>query len=154
LRLRGSWRANINPDAPEPPVRTLKCPKNLDKTAKKIWRRTARDLQACGLLTCIDEQALERYCYLRSLLIRTQEFIDKTGGCHIEFETLPDGRKTIKRVDDFPHIDRLLKIAAALHRLEDSFGMNPSSRTRISVPKDETCRDRNSRAARFFRDLG
>jgi P27 family predicted phage terminase small subunit len=101
----------------------------------------------------MDAHVMERYCCLSSLYIRTVEFIQKTGGCKIEFDTLPDGRRIIKNVEEFPHVDRLFKIAAALQRIEDSFGMNPSARARIVLPSQEAGErdpEREKANARYF----
>lgn len=160
LRRRGSWRGNVKNgnysglnSAHKTTIRSPKVPRSLDDTGRKVWRRIVPQLQARGLLTGIDAHVIERYCYLSALYIRTVEFIHKTGGCKIEFDTLPDGRRIIKSVEEFPHVDRLFKIAAALLRIEDSFGMNPSARARIVLPSQEAGErdpEREKANARYF----
>ena len=61
LRLRGSWRGKTRPDEPQPETGIPPVPKYLDADQKKLWRRLAKQLDAIGVMTKLDGEALGRY---------------------------------------------------------------------------------------------
>ena len=50
LKLKGSWRANLNRDEPEAPDGCPSCPTWLDAEGKRCWAQETRSLKAMGLL--------------------------------------------------------------------------------------------------------
>lgn len=134
LKLRGSWRANINGDEPKPPSGRPPMPRTLSAPAKEVWKRVARRLEKVpGLLTKIDGEALGRYCQLLARYWECEAKIAQFG------ETLPvkDKEGNIVGVEESPWSRISIRLAEKLTRLEAEFGMTPSSRARISVRPPE-----------------
>jgi phage terminase small subunit len=114
LKLRGSWRAELNPDEPKAEICIPPMPRYLKGEARKEWERVTPLLLKTGCIANVDLANLEAYCVVYSKA--------KDIGKH------PDKY----RVSDYDRIYRLqMKLAA-------EFGLSPSSRTRIKVePKAE-----------------
>jgi len=95
---------------PEFTAASVEPPKGMKGEALKEWKFIAPRLLAAGVLTEVDRTALEMYCNL-------------AAHCRKEFKrgNVPTGN-----------------MLAQLRGLAASFGLDPSSRTRISViPKDK-----------------
>ena len=82
-----------------------------------------------GVLTMVDQRALARYCHLWIQWRDTQAFIKENGLVY----PLKDDKGNVKYVAQWPQVGVGNKLAAQLTRLEQEFGMSPSSRARISV---------------------
>src|SRR3990167_11235512 len=64
LKQRGSWRANERKNEPQPERRIPDCPDWLAPEAAEVWNQMAVLLDAMGVLTVADGNALARYCVL------------------------------------------------------------------------------------------
>ncbi len=106
-----------------------RCPNWLDKIAKAAWRQLVPQLEAMGVLTLIDANALARYCRLWSRWRQAEAFLDQKGPVY----PLKDERGKIKCVMPWPQVAIASKLAQQLTRLEQEFGMTPAARTRIQV---------------------
>ena len=62
-----------------------------------------------------------------------EQFIEKHG----EVYPLKDDKGTLKYLQQFPQVAIAHKLATHLTRLEQEFGMTPSSRSRIRIERDE-----------------
>ena len=65
LELRGGTAHTHRPprdSEPEPEQTMPKCPKHLDKEARKEWKRTGKILENVGLMTELDMAVLAGYC--------------------------------------------------------------------------------------------
>lgn len=148
LRLRGSWRADLNPGEPKPPAGKPTCPAWLDDEAKAAWRQLVPMLHITGLLTQIDRNALARYCQLFARWKKCELFIQKYGNTY----PLKDDKGAIKCFMQFPEVSIANSLAKQLTRLEQEFGLTPSSRSRISVEVKANAADAQQDALRrkFF----
>lgn len=129
LENHGSWRAKIVRDEPLPPKRRPSCPAWLDPEAKKVWRETVANLELMKVLTIVDRNALARYCQTCARWKKMEEFIQKFG----ETYPLKDEKGQVRCFVQWPQVAIAHKLATALGRLEQEFGLTPSARTRISV---------------------
>jgi P27 family predicted phage terminase small subunit len=130
--LRGNpGKRPLSPDEPQPAVTVrLRAPSWLDKEAKKEWRRLAPLLERLGVLTETDTGALTAYCEAwatwKGATQKIREF-----GLVIKHPT----------AGKLPVVSPYVKIAdnalTQMRGLLVEFGMTPSSRARIHVPKKE-----------------
>lgn len=137
LRLRRSWRADQLRDQPEAPLGRPACPKWLDKDAKGAWRRLIPQLEQMRVLSAADRNAIARYCQLWARWKRAELFLQQYGDTY----PLKDPNGNIRCFMPWPQVAIAGKLAVTLTRLEQEFGLTPSSRTRIMV---------NPKAARRF----
>jgi len=71
-------------DEPKPPAAIPKCPKHLDKEAKKEWRRMVKELEPLGMLTRLDKAVLARYCQGSAKLAKLKEELNTIKNPEIE----------------------------------------------------------------------
>ena len=55
------------------------CPPHLDDEAKKEWRRIAKELLQCGLLSKIDRATLAGYCVVWSRWTKAETQLKASG---------------------------------------------------------------------------
>lgn len=116
LRLRGSRRAELNPDEPKADICIPPMPKYLKGDAKKEWDRITPLLVKIGCVANIDLANLEAYCLAYAKA------------------------KDLGRHPKNYSIGEMDKIYRLLMRLGAEFGLSPSSRTRIKIeqkPKED-----------------
>lgn len=129
LRLAGSRRAGQCKNAPQPKQSDLQPPEWINDDAKAVWAELAPKLKASGCMTELDENAITRYCVDWVRWKQAILFIEKHG------ETFPikDDKGKLKYLQQLPQVAIASKLAQSLMRLDQEFGMTPSSRTRIGV---------------------
>ena len=148
LKLRGSTLVTKRRDQSEAKVPKGKprCPDWLDKDAKTMWRHLVPLLDAMGVLTRLDGNALARYCRLWSRWRKAEAFIDKNG----EMFPIRQDDGQVKYFGQWPQVAIANKLAQQLTRLEAEFGMTPSARTRIHVTHRPRERADPTGKAQFF----
>ena len=128
LKLRGSWRGNINKNEPKPKIQTPRCPSHITGEAKREWKRIVPELKKLGLLTRLDRAALAGYCQSWARLVKAEKMVEKT--CEV-----------LKSPSGYPIMNPWLSVAnKALKQVEAfvrEFGLSPSSRTRVEIEKPE-----------------
>lgn len=129
LKLRGSWRGDLHPDAPEPELGRPRCPKWMSKNARSVWRTILPLLEGLKVLTKADGFALVRYCYMTVAWQRCQEFLDKHGDAYPILDRAGKPRGFMS----FPQARRELELADRLLRIEQQFGLTPSARARLQT---------------------
>ena len=141
LKLRGSPLVSKRRDRTEAkgPAGKPTCPSWLDEDAKAAWRQIVPLLDAMGVLTRIDCNALSRYCRLWSRWRKAEAFIQEKGDMY----PIKDESGRVKCFQQWPQVAIASKLSQQLTRLEQEFGMTPSARTRIQIvppaaPVDES----------------
>lgn len=127
LKLRGTFRKDRNRSEPQPEQSAPPCPEYLEEPAKAVWNELLPQLQATGVLSRIDANALARYCTYFARWRKAEAFLAKNGDVY----PLKDGNGKVKCLQPFPQVSIASKLGALLTRLEQEFGLTPSSRTRI-----------------------
>lgn len=138
----------INDDEPQPEAGCAPAPEWLEPDAKVRWAEIAPQLEALGILTRIDGDALAAYCQVWSrwkkaeLAIvqfgqviktpekRTPEIRDPKGKVISGGELISGGYPV-----QSPYIGIANKALAHVRAFESEFGMTPSSRSRVKVAK-------------------
>jgi len=111
----------------ERPARMPAAPAILTDVGKKHWRTMGKKLFKVGLLTEIDLDAFAAYCQHYETWHEATRNIKKHG-------------MLIKAQSGFPMLSPYYTIqakeSAAMLRCLTEFGMTPSSRTRVEIPKE------------------
>src|SRR5262245_55438149 len=118
-------RRPLNDREPLPQRGRPRCPQWLDAEAKRQWRQLVPELDRLGLLTVVDGNALAAYGQAWAELRQATETLKEEGryttnaaGTRISHPAVAQQRSAWKAIQMF----------AAL------FGLDPSSRSRLSVP--------------------
>lgn len=106
------------------------CPQWLDKVAKREWRRVAKELYDMGLLTKVDRAALAGYCEAHSRYLQAIKVLQEKGQTY-SFTNAQLQEKFEKRPEEQIARDALNQI----RQFCAEFGMTPSSRARMVIPK-------------------
>lgn len=116
---------------PKPEPTAPKCPAWLDKEAKKEWRRVIKLLEPLGLATVLDGTALAMYCTAYSRWKTAELWIQKHGTTYM----IRDNAGAAKYMQQVPHVAIANKAAALITKLCQEFGMTPSARMQLDLPK-------------------
>lgn len=119
----------LNDREPQPDPSAPKCPKTLSKRAQGAWKKVVPQLRRMGVLTQIDGETLARYCTLLARYWDAEDFIKEHGTVF----PLRDENGKLKYLQQIPQVGMANKLAVMLLRIEQEFGMTPSSRSNIFV---------------------
>ncbi len=138
-------KRRIETDIPQPDDRIPTCPHWLEEAAKVEWMRVAPELNRLGLLTRVDRAALAAYCqsYARW---QEAETILSSEGITCEYTNKNGSTNTTLR----PEVLVAKQYLQFLRAFCSEFGLTPSSRARMVLPKDEEDDEEND----FRRLLG
>lgn len=114
---------------PKPKGRLGTAPKRLSKEEKSVWKQVVKDLEEMGVGRQPDSRILERYCVEFVLYWKDCEFVREHGTTY----SLKDEHGDEKCVAQYPQVGAMHKRAATLLRIEQEFGLTPSSRARLHV---------------------
>lgn len=108
-----------------------KCPSWLNDEARKEWRRIVPELHELGLLSVLDVAALAAYCQSYARYAEAEAFLTEHGATEQrvgKFDTM-----TVLRAEVY-----LSKIQLSfIRQLCSEFGLSPSSRARMILPKEK-----------------
>lgn len=125
--IRAGYRheSDLPKNEPKPDRSSLEPPDDLTAEGKRAWLRAAQELDACGILTVVDEAALVQYCEQYATWQMAMAETRKKGMLITNKKTGYVSANPAIRIANSAH-DRLLK-------LMQEFGMTPSARARIKV---------------------
>jgi len=134
----GKRRLKNNPK-PER-VLGLKAPAHIGKFGKQEWNRITPELSRLGLLTRIDQGALEMYCESYQRWREAVAFIAKNG---TTFETrhpdiLDDAgnvktRGGVKYIQQYPQVSIAAQCREYCRKTLSEFGLSPGARARFDI---------------------
>ena len=131
-------KERINLNEPKFDRSMPKCPSYLNKTAKAIWLKKARELNQAGVLTVIDDSALATYSQLFSRYLDLEGDIAKEGTVVIKKGFDKEGEVVELDTKINPKVVESRLTVQQLRQYETEFGMTPSSRSRIQVVNPES----------------
>jgi P27 family predicted phage terminase small subunit len=116
----------------QPKKDKIKPPAWLDPIAKKEFKRIAGELMELDLLTNIDVNALAAYCDAYSDYIKCTKIIQEEG---LMVEYTNKAAETNK----VPHplLTKKKQLHEQMRSLASEFGLTPSARAKIAIPKKE-----------------
>jgi len=131
LKLRGSALVTRQRERCEvrAPAGLPDRPDWLDADGRSAWDQIVPQLDAMGVLSRIDGNALSRYCRLWTRWRKMEDFIAERG----EMYPLKDETGNVKCFQQWPQVAIASKLALLLTRMEQEFGMTPSARARLQL---------------------
>jgi len=124
LSGRSHHKSNLAEPKPERLIQVPPAPKWMPAAARAKWKQTAKKLCALGLLTDIDEDALQRFVMVWARWREAERMIAKEG-------------EVIKTQTGYPIQSPWLAIAnkcvLQLNQIGSEFGLSPASRTRVEI---------------------
>ena len=134
LKLKGSSHAKYNRKTePTPSPGSPSRPENLTDEELEVYDQIVDKLDHMGVLVITDGKTIERYAHTYVRYWTAAEFVRKNG------ETFPirDKDGTLKGVAMLPQAKLLTSLAPLLLRMEQEFGLTPSSRASIQLDKTQ-----------------
>ena len=123
----------VNSREPTPPSGIPRCPKYLDKEARREWIRTSKVLHQMGLLSLADRTALAAYCVAYSRWLDSETQVKKFGA----IVKSPEKGFPMKS----PYLTIADQAMESMRKFMVEFGLTPSSRSRIKVPDGGQAKD-------------
>lgn len=121
--LKGNFRSDRHSHGPQVSIEAPKCPTWLPKSAKKVWKEIAPELERAGLITLLDKTTLAAYCdsagkfeEVTRRLVSLEQMLDKTPQDYMVQSALFTIRNKLW--------DQVMKAA-------QEFGLSPAGRTKV-----------------------
>jgi P27 family predicted phage terminase small subunit len=145
LKQSGSWRANINKNAPEPTEGVPQKPTFMSEEAQGYWDALVPLLLDMGLLTMADGDSLALYCQSLARLAECERVINEEGLTYTQYAE--DG--SIRMIRARPEQRMAKELYTIVSRLGKEFGLSPSSRAHLNVA-DANAKMEVNEKAKFF----
>jgi P27 family predicted phage terminase small subunit len=129
-------KKGVNRDEPKPEAvpENFPPPPELEGRTVEIWHEMVKRASDMRVLTQADIPTLTRYCIERDLYLRCYEKVKIGGEEFTVFEVDPNTQKTrIKFTQVAPWATQMHRHHAACLRIEQEFGMTPSSRSQVKT---------------------
>lgn len=127
---------NADEPTPDPLPEDFPPPPVLEGKAVEVWRDMVARLSKMRVMTEADVPVLARYCIEAVLYLAAYEKVKVAGEEYTHWEPDPnrqDGRLRIKYTQVAPWATQMHRHHAAMLRIEQEFGMTPSSRSQVST---------------------
>ena len=141
LKLRGSWRGEINKNEPQPEAVAPEMPTGLDGMAKDCWEQLVPILSDMRVLTVADGMALYLLAETYATWRRADEMIKKDGDVY----PIKDNDGNLKYLPQSPYVSIARNSAKALKDLLCEFGLTPSARSRVQTTGDNQSKQQDER---------
>jgi len=109
----------------------------LSNDARTEWKRVAPILYKLGLLTDIDRTALAGYCESYSLWKACHRIMQKEGFTTTVHQKNRNGEEVGTYIQKRPEVEIADKALSKIRDFCNDFGMNPSSRGKMTLPGEE-----------------
>ena len=129
-------KKGVNRDEPTPDAVSgdYPAPPELEGRPAEIWRDFVRTASNMRVLTQADLFTIARYCIERDLYLICYQQVKQGGEYFTVYEVDPDTKKTrIKFTHVAPWATQMHRHHAACLRIEQEFGMTPSSRSQVKT---------------------
>lgn len=122
--VRGDRPDRINTKEPKAPSTGPRCPSWLSPDAKKVWRRTTKQLESMKILSEADQDVIVAYVNAVVLYERATKIVDEVG-------VLVEGRRDGMVKNPAVQVQR--DQAQLIRQLAGELGLTPSSRGRLVI---------------------
>lgn len=120
-------------DMPPPPLW-------LEGPALQKWLEVTPVLTRMRVLTEADVETVARYCTLWEQWKKNYDYVKRNGDVLTIFEPDPADpekkRQRVKYMQVTPYASQMTKLAVLLLRIEQEFGLTPSSRSQVTIHAD------------------
>ena len=130
--IRGNpSKTALNPAEPTPDLLAVECPPPawLEGAALEKWHEVAPVLAGMRVLTVADTETLARYCALWEQWKKNYDIVRKGADVLL----LRDDAGAVRYMQSTPYATQMTKLAEKLLRIEQEFGLTPSSRSQITI---------------------
>lgn len=126
---------NENEPTPELADESVPPPQLLNEEAAAVWREMVQKLSAMRVLTDADLPLLERYCIERTQYVKCYKKVLQHGEEYTHYEPDPNEpeKLRIKYTQVAPWATQMHRHHTAMLKIEQEFGMTPSSRSQVSA---------------------
>lgn len=124
-------------DEPIPPAGAVTPPDWVKGKALDKWNEVVPKLEAMGIMSTADVDAMARYCAMYEQWLRYLDQVRRG----LDVLVLKDNAGKVKYVQSTPAATMFVKLAQSLLRIEQEYGLTPSARAGMEVPRGEV-RDR------------
>lgn len=135
--LTGNGSRPINLFEPRPPSTPPTCPDWLDAESRLKWDEVIQTLSSMGVLSVVDGDAIAGYCQAWVRWVRAERFIQEHG----EVYQVKDDKGRVTVVRPFPQVSIARHLLDRLTKLQQQFGLTPSSRSSMQVASRIDCGD-------------
>ncbi len=125
--LEGTFRKDRAKNEPIPEMGIPKCPKCLDRVARKEWKRISVYLDKMGLMAKVDMAILAAYCQAFSQFFQCSEYIKRRGGFGKYLED--------KNSQTAQYTTLLNKATTQMIALAPKLGLSAGDRSRMDLPQ-------------------
>ncbi len=116
-------------DEPVPPAGAVVAPAWVTGKAREKWDEVVPQLEAMGLITPADVEAIGRYCAMYEQWVRYLDQIRR--GLDVLVIRDKDGK--VKYMQSTPAATMFVKLAQSMLRIEQEYGLTPSARAGMEV---------------------
>jgi P27 family predicted phage terminase small subunit len=134
--IRGNpSHSSLNSGEPTPDLvaSDIQPPEWLDGVALKKWHTVVPILSDMRVMTVADVETIARYCALWEQWKKNYDAV-KAGLDVLRFK---DQNGDIKHIQVSPYASQMTKLAKDLLRIEQEFGLTPSSRSQVTIHADK-----------------
>lgn len=124
----GKRARNAREAQPAVPAKLPTAPRWMSEEAKGLWKRIARQLFECGLLTAVDQTALAALCEAYGTFMEARGVVAEEGMIAYSEKGAPY---------QHPAVGVMNSARKELLTWMREFGMTPSARSRIRVDQEE-----------------
>jgi P27 family predicted phage terminase small subunit len=137
----------LNDHEPRPPADAVRPPDWVTGVAREKWDEVVPKLLAMGVMTNADVDTIARYCSMHEQYLKYLEQVRRG----LDVIVMRDESGRVKYMQSAPAATMLLKLATAMLRIEQEFGLTPSARSGIvatpaASPEDVLSRFRARKA--------
>lgn len=137
----------LNPNEPKPPADAVRPPEWVSGVSRAKWDELVPKLVEMGVMTNADVDTIARYCTMHEQYLKYLEQVRKG----LDVIVMRDESGRVKYMQAAPAATMMHKLATALLRIEQEFGLTPSARSGIvatpaAKPEDVLSRFRARKA--------
>lgn len=135
LRLMRGDPSKEGPHAnePVPPAGAVLPPAWVTGQARQKWDAVVPILESMGLITPADVDAIARYCVMYEQWLKYLEQMRRG----LDVLVMRDESGKVKYMQSTPAATMFVKLAQSLLRIEQEYGLTPSSRAGLEVTRGE-----------------
>jgi P27 family predicted phage terminase small subunit len=134
-KLEGTQRPGRAPHKTAEAKGMPKRPQGLSAQAVRVWKALAPRLHALGLLAAVDASMFAAYCQAYADWLELTRYLNKLGPLHW-YQTSESGYRQI-----IPEVTARKTAFTDMQRLGSRFGLDPSSRSGISIAPGDAVPD-------------
>ena len=115
---------------PSKTVTTIPTPEHFNEEQQRIWKNVCDVLKSVNALAIQDQFTLIRYVELLTVYRKAADWMQRQADGNIVYP-VRDKKGDVKSIRTLPQLKAMLEISNHLLRIEQHFGLTPSSRTMI-----------------------